>query len=59
MEKYQKPTAEIIRFRQSDVISASGCDSDATECPNDWEHCTSYTVPCILTPIIWCTGDET
>ena len=43
MEKYQKPTAEIIRFRQSDVISASGCDSDATESPNDWEHCTRYT----------------
>jgi hypothetical protein len=29
MEKYQKPTAEIIRFRQVDVISASGtCDAE-------------------------------
>lgn len=37
MEKYQKPTAEIIRFKAADVISASTCVDDTpggcyTEC---------------------------
>jgi hypothetical protein len=33
MEKYQKPTAEIIQFKATDVISASACaDDDPGDC---------------------------
>lgn len=40
MEKYLKPEAEVIQFRLSDVISASGV------CESDDPGCVSYSPSC-------------